>query len=431
MSGNNFKRASLISIALLAVLTTACEKKKKKLNLAFGIVPKEQKVPVPVVPAKQPTVTIVPQKPPTTPAPEKGKDKGPGGGLTPDPDKNKNPKPDGGGDADSEGGSGSGENVVDNKDNDEAILNSSVEKHLTGGANKGLDYTGSSEDGLLPFLRKRADTASAVSKERNNAFAKQIEDASIEFVKGGQARIRVTIKGPMTRGRSLTLVLGGEVAPNSSSDMKLSREQARLMPNLVAKLYCVDSGDSCESSFLRLANGVQGERSIIAIILRSTKTGTIVDFPKDMRSTPEFDIFSRYLWNTSSGFNEPNKFEKVLYRSFEVVYGKSGFRTTLIAGDSEVLSFGAPLLAPEKGSSVNLSVDRTVPNFVRDMDGYGENLLSMIDEVRLVSNNGQGRVRVSVRLNNSSEGKEGAFYFTFVRKVKPLMTLSDESLGLE
>lgn len=425
MSAQDMKRISLMSMALLAMLSgVACQKSdNKKVNLAFGIVPKDaKKSGGPAAPTVAKAPVVVAKPPVKTPAPpvkpEQEDIQGGVGSSIEDGPVQDGPREDG--------------QIVDNGTrSEEEYTKPNVEKRYTGGKTEdGLLYTGSAEDKLLPFLKQRADSAGGVSKNNNNALAKQIQDASIRLDEDGSvAIITIKLNGPSTNKKTQTLRFSAAVNPNASSEMKMSKEQSRQFPNVKATLHCVDLDGTCESSFVRFKNG----SGIVAVILRNTESGLYANFPKNESDSYEYSKLSRYIWNSTGGLNVSDRFDRIVYESFEVVNGKSGFRATMIGRDAEVLSFAAPLVAPEVGTNVNASVDRTIPSFIDELIGLNDvqtDLANMITDTRLVNNNSQGRVSVSIKLRGSSPGRKDLFKFTFTRKVNPLMTLSSESLKL-
>ncbi|MNL40579.1 hypothetical protein D3C87_1629380 [compost metagenome] len=119
--------------------------------------------------------------------------------------------------------------------------------------------------------------------------------------------------------------------------------------------------------------------------------------------------------------------------SFEVVNGRSGVTLAIEGLNKELLAFAGPLLAPEAGTAVNVTLSRVKQDREDTLDllAAGKNKLNFanwIGQARMVANNGLGQVRLALKMRKRGNYKQDQFAVTFMRTINPIVDLTDDNL---
>lgn len=339
--------------------------------------------------------------------------------------------------------SASGYNPVDPKQ----IERADVDKRYTGYSDEdGLRYTGSSTDYILTYLRLRNEDPNLddVVKERNKAAAESILSARLAMDKAS-GEVVVTLKiqeGPYLK---TYLMVGGLDEEGRVTELRASKQNpegvAMGSQCIQGKLKCLDANQkTCETAFARLLIGdVPGERAAVAIVFRQSLADYRVSFTKtpedSFEQNPEYEFIRAFWKNTNEDINTHHRLKNIYMNSFEIVNGRSGFDVQVLGRARQLLSFGGPLLAPEAGSAVSITADRT-PQLIESTDleslnSYNYEMADFISKATIVNNNGLGQVRLNVKLRKRGGYEPDSFKLTLMRIIKPTVEPNEENLRLD
>lgn len=311
-----------------------------------------------------------------------------------------------------------------------------LSKRITGGqTSDGMLYTSSSTDNIHAVLRARNEKVGYAQKRLNMEMAASVQSASLHVdALSGEATVVVK----MAEGNSqTTYVLAGALGEGSAQRLKVVRGSATDKTTgrraVEASIKCLDLDGGCENTFARLRFTVNGSPSVVNIVFRQSSADAFFQLPGEYSNNTEYLYLREFIHNSIKGVQTDNKISEIQMNAFEVVNGRSGFDIQLKGRNKELLGFRGPLLAPEAGSAVNVQLARIgkEANDTMDLISMGNVSLkyaNYIQEARLVNNNGLGQVRFVLKMRKRAEYAQDQFAVTIMRRVKPLIELSDESL---
>lgn len=326
----------------------------------------------------------------------------------------------------------------DYRSNDSAnVARDGLAKSTTGGVTAdGLIYTSSSPDELLNFLRARNERVDEASRKANLAAAASVLSAKLN-IDGMSGDAILTLKVQEGADVKVYNVSGGLNGGGTASILKSVRagngDRTTGTRALEGTLKCLDLDGECENMFARLKIGSPGSSAIINIVFRKSVADLYFDLPGTRSDNPEYLIVREFIKNTIQQQNSENKIKDSMMSTFEVVNGRSGVALTLKGINNELLGFAGPLLAPEAGSKVNINMSR-IAALQEDsldlisLDKAKLNYANWIGEARMVANNGLGQVKLALKMRKRSNYGQDVFTVVFMRRIKPLVELNDESL---
>lgn len=286
---------------------------------------------------------------------------------------------------------------------DDGILKQS--NKLTGMLDKksGFNFSGAANDGLMTYLKSQVDKLpqSKSSKE----FASTILDASlISDVYSGDVQIRLKTK-------SGSILVSGIV--NNIQFQKAVTNSSRIK----ASIKCLDFNQSsaCQNVLVRLKSGID----LAYVVLRTSNAALHFDMELSSNVGANYYKLRQFILNTAEMENTNNKIDKKIFETFEVAYGRSGLNLSMIGKNKELISLKTPLLAPEMGSGVNvgarvLKSEEVNPALNTKLLDFNLNLAEIIHSVRMVNNNGLGKVRFVI--NVIDYGRDEAQSMTVIVK---------------
>lgn len=314
-----------------------------------------------------------------------------------------------------------------------------LSKRMTGAVTpEGLVYTSSSTDELLNYLRARNQKVGAVSRQQNLDAAASIQSAkmSIDSLSGD---ISVTLKvqeGSSVRTYNVAGGVGSDVAMPVRSVRAANGEKTTGSRPVSGTAKCVDLDGGCENVYVRLELGAKGSSGIVNLVFRNSAADLYFHLPaKGQHSdNPEFLVLQDYMINTIRQVNTTDKIKSVRLNSWEVVNGRSGFAVSMKGANNELLAFAGPLLAPEAGTGVNIGLSRIAKENNDDsldlisLNNSKLNYANTIADARLIANNGLGQIRISLKMRKRSNFAQDQVAVTFMRKIKPLVDLTEDNL---
>lgn len=327
----------------------------------------------------------------------------------------------------------------DYRANDPAnVTRDNLTKRMTGGMTAdGLVYTSSSTDDLLTFLRLRNERVSYETRQANLAAAASVVSAKLNIDEfSGDAIVTVKVQeGSDVKVYNLAGMnnLGGGTASNLRSVRAGNGETSTGTRPIEGTLKCMDLDGGCDTTFVRLRLGYTGSSSIVNLVFRNSAADLFVKFPDVRSENAEYLFLQEFVTNTIRQIQIPNRIKTVRMNSWEVVNGRSGVMVSVKGFNNELLGFASPLLAPEAGTGVNINASRLAKDKddsldLLDWDRAQLNYANSIGEARLVANNGLGQVRLLLKMRKRGNFPQEQFMMTFMRKIKPLVDLTDDNL---
>lgn len=309
-------------------------------------------------------------------------------------------------------------------------------KRMTGGMTEdGLVYTSSSTDELLTYLRARNEKVGYETRRLNMEAAASVHSAkmSVDSMSGD---VIITLK--VLEGREVQVYnVAGGLQSGAASPVRSVRagngEKSTGTRALEGTVKCLDLDGGCETVFARLKIGSSPTSAIINVVFRNSSADLFFQLPGEYSDNPEYLILRDYVRNTIQKVDTVDRVKSVRLSSFEVVNGRSGFAVSLKGANSELLAFAGPLLAPEAGTGVNIYLSRIAKEQEDTLDLISLNNTKLtyanwIGEARLVANNGLGQIRIALKMRKRASYAQDQFAITFMRKIKPLVDLTDENL---
>ncbi len=314
-------------------------------------------------------------------------------------------------------------------------------KRLTGGTTKdGHVYTSSSTDELLDFLRRRNQRVNWETRQANIRAASAVEYAKIGFDDmSDDAGVTLKIRED---GEEKIYNLSGSMVEDYASSSKLRAVRSANgykttgTRAIEGTLKCVDLDGGCKNMLARLKIG-SSNSAIFYVVFRNSAADLYFKLPGNFSNNREYLTIRDMVFNSILDRNSDNKLNIIRMNSWEVVNGRSGVTLTMKARNNEFLGFAAPLLAPEAGTGVNVRLARLGAEYEENTDLTKDwkndklNYANWIGDARLVANNGLGQVRIALKMRKRANYTPEVFTVTFMRKIKPIVELSDENLNLK
>lgn len=424
----NFTKSFLIAtVAVGAMTLSACGKKKEEA--------KDLGAPAPAAPAPTPpTAGQAPQPPvqqqgptqqgPIKPAPgastQPGADRGQNGRTArPSKPPEKPPVP---------RRNGSGE-VQDAPDIETA-------KHHTGAQNNdGLLYTGSASDETLEDLRKLESQNSTEQQQRNKDLAQSIE--AVEFTQDlNTQEATVSIRLKEGKHSEVYNLVSRPLADNSV--MKASKVNAAFgirtsgASAVDGSMQCldIDINESRCNNVLVSLNMKGHSKSTAKILVRNSFADMQLDLSKSS-GNPEFETLKDFFMNSYMDRDSKNKVDTINFLSYEVVNGRAGFDIQIIGLNNEYIGFRGDQVASQAGSAVNVAVNKTSPRLNAGVEGNDKvhlNLQNSLGNVRLVMNDGNGKLTLKASSRAYRNYPIDNFKLTFTRRAKAVVKVSQERL---
>ena len=305
---------------------------------------------------------------------------------------------------------------VNFSDSDEAVK--------TGGQSpEGLFYTSSGDDGLMSEFKSYNNKVSAEQKQMNMNLAKGIVVAQLKRqLADNSIQLQLTVD---EFGKLKTYV------------MKASQEDNRLKLTLVSKtgdleyqggfLKCTDTDGGCENAYAK----IKLSGAYARVIFRSSYASRLFHMPST-NTSKAFALWQTYVNNTVDNVQGATQaISYVQVSSFEVVNGRSGMGVLLVTDDKQLVGLSVPLLAKDKGSSVDVAVQK-ISDLSQSYDlkklaaTYSTKLSDTIKSVRLERNNGLGDIRLKMDVSDSANDAQKSLIWMTVSKMnKATMSVGD------
>ncbi|MFP5518781.1 MAG: hypothetical protein ACLGGX_02670 [Bdellovibrionia bacterium] len=316
------------------------------------------------------------------------------------------------------------------------VAREGLSKRATGGqTSDGLLYTSSSTDAIHAFLRARNEKVSWGQKRLNLEMAANVQHAKMHVDSlSGETTVVVKLK---EGSGDATYVMAGAMGEGSAQPLKVVRgggnDKTTGNRSIEGTIKCLDLDGLCENTFARLRINDNGLTSVVNLIFRQSNADVYFHLPGEYSENPEYLELREFIHNSIKGVTTADRLRSVKMKSWEVVNGRSGFEVEVLGRNKEMLGFRGPLLAPEVGTAVNVVLSRVGKENTDSLDllALGNvklNYANTIQEAKMINNNGLGQVRIAVKMRKRAHYAQDQFAMTIMRKIKPIIELTDESL---
>ncbi len=319
------------------------------------------------------------------------------------------------------------------------VSRDNLSKRMTGAVTAdGLVYTSSSTDDLLNYLRARNDKVGAETRRLNLQAAASVVSAKLSLdAFSGDAIVTLKIQeGSETKIYNLAGANGeGGYAAKLRVVRGANDEKTTGVRAIEGTLKCVDLDGGCENTLVRLKIG-SAPSAIVSVVFRNSQADTYTNLPEKYSDNPEYLWIRDFFISSAKQLNVTNKIKSIRMSSYEVVNGRSGVALTIKGVNNELLGFAGPLLAPEAGTGVSVNLARIAKDQddsldLISLDNTQLTYANSIGEARMVANNGLGQVRLLLKMRKRASFPQDQFMITFMRKIKPLVELNEDSLSLK
>ena len=310
-------------------------------------------------------------------------------------------------------------------------------KTVTGSKSKdGLIYTGAGSDSILESLRQKESQLSGEQQQRNREFADQI--ASVEWIQDEVTReslvhLRVW-EGSDIVHFNFKSVLDGNLVSRAVVVNQAYGQKTNGSLRLSAQIKCLDlvlAASRCSTAVMN----IKSARNAVSakIILRDSLAD--IHFVVTNSRNPEQKALRAFLQNSVELKNTSHRIDRMYLQTFEVLNGQSGFVVDIFGFNHEYLGFSGSLLAEEVGNRVQARADKKIWSSVimeaRGFNNLTYNILSTLGDVRLVANNGQGKIQLRIYQRPYGNYPMEETSLTVMRRASAVIELGESSLLFE
>lgn len=296
----------------------------------------------------------------------------------------------------------------------------------------GLLYTGAADDDTLAQLQQNEKRLSSDQQDNNYRTAQAVTQVEVfQDISTREASVSVTLEeGSRTEVYNVFGVMIDNLSSPVSAISSVQGVRTSGSAKVSGKMQCLDLNVNEKlCSNLLVSLDLKRGRSVsnIKVLVRHSSADLHFDL-NESSGNPDFELFKDFLMSSALERDTKTKIKTIYMQSFEVMNGRSGFDLQITGGNNEFIGFRGELLAPAVGSSVNLPVSITAPRMLRDLSGANHlklNLMELIRNVRLVMNDGAGKLKLKMSSRARGNYALDVFTLTFTRKAKAVISVNE------
>ncbi len=279
-------------------------------------------------------------------------------------------------------------------------------------------YSGAAEDSLRDLLTYKQMQSDDKKKLRNVKLAHSIREARMtQDVSTGQMKIRLQLEDG---GKSKTVELSGKRTTLGTVEMESDVKSVK------ATLTCMDQAANLQSECETSVAEISSKGAVAQIIFRHTALALNAIFPNQSCLSAECEELYNFFRYTERKISDKNTLKSAVMDSSEVILGRSAFAVTVVSNDEQVMKMAAPLANPMLWPTLNTPVDRTLTTedwIDPDTREIRKNRMNeSLNDVRLISNDGHGRLNLVVNMKMREDGRRDTFQLRLERMVKPIVS---------
>ncbi len=309
-------------------------------------------------------------------------------------------------------------------------------KPVTGAQNKnGLLFTSSSPDNTLAWLRRGEAGVSAHEQEANKQLAQSIVGVELSqslSTKDVGATIKVQEGSSVVAYNVLGVLIDNDLSQLNVVDSYQGIKSSG-SGHVRGTMQCLDLdvGKKTCSNILLSVDLFKGHaKSNVKILVRNSVADLHFEMV-DSSGNPEFEILKDFLMSSALDRDTKTKIDSITMQTFEVMNGASGYELQILGLNKEFLAFVGELVSPRVGISMNVAAKKTSSRFGYDPSNQKlrTNLANTIGTVRLVMNDGLGKVKLQLSSRAYSNYPVDTFTLTFTRRVSSVIDLDELSIN--
>jgi len=284
-------------------------------------------------------------------------------------------------------------------------------KATTGGHGVELYYSGAGQDFLHEQLLAKMNSESALQKDRDRKFAREIGMTTFEFDENkreGKVSLNLTVDGKKTN-----LNFTGKL----DNKMRLRAGNLKKGNGIAVEATCMDVGGGCHTTLIRVLKKVGGGTAMAQVVARLTNAYLYIDGnAPGVSQNPEYDNLMNLLLNTVTNPNGPDSVQALGFYTAETIGGQSNFAVLMRLGiqdankprgDGQVLGMMGALVKPAQSTNENFLIPG--PPTIATVVGGRTFLLpteiaNTIRDVRVVRNDGRGNLQFYITVRKSTAG---------------------------
>ena len=293
----------------------------------------------------------------------------------------------------------------------------------TGGQSRDLFYTSAGDDGLMNEFKNFALKVSKNQQSMNANLAKGIVTAKLSRSNSsGEVRVELTIDESLNGVGSVKVYRLKAVTESSVTKLVLAEAATGTLEYQGGFLKCIDADGGCENAYVKIK--MQG--AYARLVFRNSFADMHFLVQEKIVNNPGFDLFNKYISNSSAGNPTNERIDTLQLSSFEVVNGRAGMGALLTTKDKEMIGLSIPLVVSGTKSEVNTKVTK-LSDLSKNYDLsalaniYSQKLSQQIADVMLVNNNGLGQLKLKMTLGSAAN--VGSIWMVVSKVKKSEMTI--------
>ena len=255
-----------------------------------------------------------------------------------------------------------------------------------------LLYSGASSDDLRSQIE-----AIAPSSGNDLAWATELSRGMLYFTQRTR-EVEVDVLQTRPSGEQYKITLRGRV----------DREGRALLPDSGSQIYgaieCLDLNGGCETAHVKIVNSAYSPAREAHLIIRTTNSKlrtTGKGF--DVSHNHDYDWFLNILVNTATGKSDVGYVQRLVVQTSETMHGVSNLSVAmdiLNLNRVEFIDFNGPLVRYSDSDETNTVMNQTS----RNRPGTLRLISYELTDVRMVTNNGRGEIKVALTVRGANAG---------------------------
>jgi hypothetical protein len=287
-------------------------------------------------------------------------------------------------------------------------------------------FSGAADDYLRTYLIAQEDSLSEEQQILNLRAAQNIQSANLKIDYNRTGDVAMTLNMGSGANKK-TILLGGIMKQDRTASLRSGQESLR------ANLKCMDVAteqNNCETALVTM----KMNNADVKIIFRRSNMEIGADFGMKQCMTQACeDVYAMFRQSDKELDIKDIKSIKVAkLESYEIINGRSAFRAIIrtrgntSGGQIEAIVIAGDLLNQEVMPTMNATTDRTIK--IEDLVDLRNisihtNFQNAMSDVRIVGNDGQGKISMKVNMKRLGNGANDSFDLSFKRVSGELMPL--------
>lgn len=281
--------------------------------------------------------------------------------------------------------------------------------------------TSSREPALRGYTTSAGDElASYFTQTQSSTFkmAKNILSASLRREQAGgsyQMTLRLRVRDG---GGEKTYSFSGSAYARSVSELSVTSQDRR---GPLAKIKCMDSNGSCETSVVQVDFGSNGKSDSVYLIFREASADLYFTLPGKRSQNPEYATMRRWAIDSIQENQTQARVQDAILKTYEVIGGRAGFEVQILSFDEEMMAFTGPLAAATGDAALN------IPVTMAHVKGYRSTLQDTLGRAVLIANDGRGKIELAATMRKVEGYAQDTFKIRVTRKLNAVVPVGEDT----